>query len=590
MPCKVKINCVNIFVHLTKEILFMNTPAENALDIDDLLEQVALAMASGENDTALELLPQIIVAGDDVQKQMAESYQIQLEALIALEKEAAELTELLDHDEGSLVGANEAESAAGDNHEHVAVLNADNATPAAVLDSEAETQTADSEEHILTGMDDISETVVKDSVAGDFSDNAVHSSETQEFTAREQQINMELEQVAVLIKEHEYETANMLLQSILPKGNAAQQELAQTYTAAIKQAASEELAREELAREEPAAMETAPDKAVKEQTTLLEALTSRAIDEEQTASLAEQVDSDKDQQSDSILDRLFADEDPDAVFNQLFADEEPQSVSNKLFEDDSDQAESSQPFEITEVSADKLELLSQPSAVNAPEPEILDSEVLDSDILNSDIVTEQEIVSEQETSSNNLTTPAVTAETFADNEAVEGLLPPSQALDAFTFSDIDALPEQSTTTAVKNQRQGFFIGDIGLMVDFADGSELTEIPTYYRVPNAPDWLAGLTNLHGIVIPVFDLQKYFNLPTEKNKKRMLMVLQHEEKAIGIIVNGLPTRLTYSESQRMTNNTSPSNLSRYIQSAYLIDQHLWFELDSSSLARGLERAIA
>ncbi len=574
----------------------MNTPAENALDIDDLLEQVALAMASGENNTALEILPQIMAAGDDVQKQMAESYQMQLEALIALEKEAAELTELLDHDEGSLVVANEAESTAGDNHEHLAVLNADNAAPAAILDSEAETQTADSEERILTGMDDISETVVKDSVAGDFSDSVVHSSETQEFTAREQQINMALEQVAVLIKEHEYETADMLLQSILPKGNAAQQELAQTYTAAIKQAASEELAREELAREEPVAMETAPDKTVKEQTTLFEALTSRAIDEEQTASLAEQVDSDKDQQSDSILDRLFADEDPDAVFSQLFADEESQSVSNKLFEDDSGQAESSQPFEITEVSDNKLESsLAQSSAVNAPEPEILDSEildseVLDSDILNSDIVTEQEIVSEQATSSNNLTASAVTAETFADNEAVEGLLPPSQALNAFTFSDIDALPEQSTTTAVKNQRQGFFIGDIGLMVDFADGSELTEIPTYYRVPNAPDWLAGLTNLHGIVIPVFDLQKYFNLSTEKNKKRMLMVLQHEEKAIGIIVNGLPTRLTYSESQRMTNNTSPSNLSQYIQSAYLIDQHLWFELDSSSLARGLERAIA
>ncbi len=583
----------------------MNTPAENAFDIDDLLEQVALAMASGENDTALKLLPQIMATGDDIQKQMAESYQMQLETLIALEQENAELSQLIGQEEDYLALTNEEEMVIGDDldglddidsladyvpdendklaispdesagddrkhdHKHLAALAADNETTVADADSStvAEIQITDSEEQFSAGTDNVFKTVtedsVKDSIADSLSDSVINSSETQELTAREQQINMALEQIAVLIEEHKYETADMLLQSILPKVNAAQQELAKTYTAAIEAAGSKE-------RPEAQAQSALPETATLEKHA-----------EEQTAAVAEPVDkdSDKDQHSDSILDRLFADEDPDAVFDQLFADEDLQSASDKLFVDDSDQTQS-------ETSDSKAESsVTQSFVVNVPESETQHDS-------NSNILTNSETVSKEAVSANNneITEQTGTAEIFSDNESVEGLLPPSQALDAFVFADIDALPEQSTTTEAKNQRQGFLIGNIGLMIDFADGSELTEIPTCYRVPNSPVWMTGLTNLHGVVIPVFDLQKYFNLPADSDKKSMLMVLQHEEKAIGIIVNGLPTRLSYSESQRMTHNTSPSNLRQYIQSAYLINQRLWFELDSSSLAHGLEQAMA
>ena len=48
------------------------------------------------------------------------------------------------------------------------------------------------------------------------------------------------------------------------------------------------------------------------------------------------------------------------------------------------------------------------------------------------------------------------------------------------------------------------------MIRFEDGSELTELPDLYRLPNAPGWVRGMANLHGVLIPVFDLAGYLGL--------------------------------------------------------------------------------
>ncbi len=169
----------------------MSTVAKDALDVDELLEQVAIAMTSGGHDTALKLLPQIMASGDDIQRQMAESYKMQLEALIAMEQEAAELAELLDgdnesgalsdtetvaHDDDLLKGPDDSTDQAGDTFETQEIDASTDAT--AVLDN------ADSE------------AVVTDNTSADDNED---NTETLEFTAREREIDTALEQVAVLI-------------------------------------------------------------------------------------------------------------------------------------------------------------------------------------------------------------------------------------------------------------------------------------------------------------------------------------------------------------------------------------------------------
>lgn len=150
------------------------------------------------------------------------------------------------------------------------------------------------------------------------------------------------------------------------------------------------------------------------------------------------------------------------------------------------------------------------------------------------------------------------------------------------------------------QRQGFLLGDVGVMVAYEDGSELTDVPHLYYLPNAPTWFLGMANLHGNMIPVFDLAAYLGVSQgneaaelgEKeniDSKRMLLVLAHGADAAGVVVHGIPQRLYVMQEQGMTPDVAPNLLLPHVSNAYLIDDKVWFDLEVDSLLATLEGAI-
>ncbi len=175
---------------------------------------------------------------------------------------------------------------------------------------------------------------------------------------------------------------------------------------------------------------------------------------------------------------------------------------------------------------------------------------------------------------------------IGQHERVDDLLLPSDALESLDLSGSGFYQPLEQDKSV-NIRQGFYVGDLRLMIDFADGSELTQMPNYVRVPNAAGWLVGLTNLHGAVIPIFDLVRYFGLgAADKQKKPMLLVLQHGSNAAGIIISGLPRQIDWDDSQQAEINTAPEPVRPYIRAACMIDGKLWFDLDTESLCERLK----
>jgi twitching motility protein PilI len=137
--------------------------------------------------------------------------------------------------------------------------------------------------------------------------------------------------------------------------------------------------------------------------------------------------------------------------------------------------------------------------------------------------------------------------------------------------------------------QGFRIGSLGLMIDYADGSELTELPPVYRLPNAPAWLLGMANLHGMLVPVFDLALHFGLEHAAPVHPMLLVLAHGRDAAGIVIEGLPERLRWQPEQIADAATVPEALAGVVQRPVLIGEQLWFDLDCSALLAQLEQAL-
>src|SRR3984885_8304461 len=66
--------------------------------------------------------------------------------------------------------------------------------------------------------------------------------------------------------------------------------------------------------------------------------------------------------------------------------------------------------------------------------------------------------------------------------------------------------------------------------------EIVRVPEITSVPNAPDYIEGVINLRGRIVPVVDLRKRFGEKfPEPNKKNRIVVVEINRRAIGLIVN-------------------------------------------------------
>jgi twitching motility protein PilI len=168
-------------------------------------------------------------------------------------------------------------------------------------------------------------------------------------------------------------------------------------------------------------------------------------------------------------------------------------------------------------------------------------------------------------------------------------LPPSVALTrGFVQPGGAKAPKQSTAAEAMEARQGFRIGELSLMVRYEDGSELTEMPPLYRLPNVPSWFLGIANLHGALVPVFDLGRWAGVEQQQAESRhMLLVLAHGADAAGIVIDGLPRRLRWAQDQKADAATAPARLAPFVHGAALIDGTLWFDIDRAALLEAIEQ---
>jgi purine-binding chemotaxis protein CheW len=83
---------------------------------------------------------------------------------------------------------------------------------------------------------------------------------------------------------------------------------------------------------------------------------------------------------------------------------------------------------------------------------------------------------------------------------------------------------------------GFRIGRETFGLPIAMVREIVRVPEITSVPNAPDYIEGVINLRGRIIPVVDLRKRFGEKViEKSKRNRIVVVELESRAIGLIVN-------------------------------------------------------
>lgn len=178
--------------------------------------------------------------------------------------------------------------------------------------------------------------------------------------------------------------------------------------------------------------------------------------------------------------------------------------------------------------------------------------------------------------------------------SADSLLAPSVALhparSARALMTIGLNRRYGAHLAAAQEWIGFEVDNIKFLVPHAQVSEISEMPPVFRLPNTGHWLLGLVNLHGNLVPVFDLASLVGGTHDTKSKTMLLVLGRGDAIAAIVVNGIPNRKRFGTSNRIPLPAFPDAIRDYISNAYAEEDQVWLELDHVRFFEMMARRIS
>ncbi len=94
----------------------------------------------------------------------------------------------------------------------------------------------------------------------------------------------------------------------------------------------------------------------------------------------------------------------------------------------------------------------------------------------------------------------------------------------------------------------FRLGGEDYGVDILKVQEIRSYDTVTRLPESPDYIKGVINLRGTIVPVIDMRLKFHLEkAEYNEFTVMIILNMGERVIGMVVDGVSDVMTLDQSQ-------------------------------------------
>lgn len=94
----------------------------------------------------------------------------------------------------------------------------------------------------------------------------------------------------------------------------------------------------------------------------------------------------------------------------------------------------------------------------------------------------------------------------------------------------------------------FTLGDEEYGIDILKVQEIRGYDQVTRIANTPDFIKGVTNLRGVIVPIVDLRvKFCHVDVEYNDNTVVIVLNFGQRVVGIVVDGVSDVLSLAADQ-------------------------------------------
>jgi chemotaxis signal transduction protein len=94
----------------------------------------------------------------------------------------------------------------------------------------------------------------------------------------------------------------------------------------------------------------------------------------------------------------------------------------------------------------------------------------------------------------------------------------------------------------------FVIGDLRYAVEMGHIDEVVRNPSITPIPGLPNWVLGVTNLHGDIVSVVNLARFLDIETPAHRKDVSMIVARAaDQRIGLVVDDTEVIYTFPAEQ-------------------------------------------
>lgn len=156
-------------------------------------------------------------------------------------------------------------------------------------------------------------------------------------------------------------------------------------------------------------------------------------------------------------------------------------------------------------------------------------------------------------------------------------------LEARVRSTALGLPEQDEIVETWSGI-GFRIGEHRFVSPMSEVTELLRVPAFTRLPNVKPWVLGVSNIRGRLIPIIDLNAFFNYESnEPIRTRRILVTEHSDQSDGLVVDGVEG-MQYFPASTFDESIPdlPEALKPFISGHFVKDKRVWSRFSMTALS--------
>ncbi|HEX4895680.1 MAG TPA: chemotaxis protein CheW [Solimonas sp.] len=146
-------------------------------------------------------------------------------------------------------------------------------------------------------------------------------------------------------------------------------------------------------------------------------------------------------------------------------------------------------------------------------------------------------------------------------------------------------------SAMPNEFLTFTLGEEEYGVDILKVQEIRGYDTVTRIPDAPDFIKGVINLRGTIVPVVDMRLKFKLGrADYNEFTVMIILNIARRVVGMVVDGVSDVMQLTPEQiRPAPEFGSAVNSRFITGIGALDQRMLILVDIERLMSASDMAL-